>query len=616
MISNITTVENLAIKKEEQTTSMTSSSAVNTEVNTEVSTTSLLSIMQYCNYVHKLKRAFIQTCNDEPKAKKVAPSAAGSSNYLAPSVPGNTRAMPPPIAYISDSSKPSVEEVLNRFPHIGEQIFKNLNDQNLAKCREVCDPWMTFLDSERLIWTRIILSHIEETNSWNWEKFISTTSTPMLCNVARRIRLFYKSEQICTNFPRSIHAEMSPLHFAAMMYDDTNYCVNLNDTINYPEDESGMTPLHYAAKYGYISVCQLLLEKFTDKNPKNGLEETPFALAVEFNNYLVCELIIRKCKENNPRGDLSTVLNSPDYEGNIPLQMAASNGKTELCRLIMENVVDKNPRKSQDEPFFGTTPLHLAAHKGHFSVCELIVQNVDNKNPYDTLMRTPLYMAAKQGHLLICRLLYENVHNIDDNELCMMLEEAVQGGHYDVCKFFVLEIGSKIPKIRYRYFVDIILHIAAAKENLEICKLITENLQINLISENIYETPLHTAAINGHFEVYKSIMKGLKDKNPKDAEGYTPLHYAAAIGHFDLCELIVKNVENKNPRNMGNETPMYLAAINGHLEVCDLFFKRSLRNCQEKHMLLFAMIKGYISSSVLTDLVTSSEKSTELSHHE
>ena len=530
--------------------------------------------------------------------------------------------MPLPIVFICASPNTSMNEVLTRFPHVGEQIFANLDDQNLTKCREVCDPWMTFLDSEKFIWTRIILSHIEETNNWNWQKFISTTSTPMLCKIAKRIRLFYKSEQICTSFPGSIHVEMSPLHFAAMMYDDTNYCATLikNDTINHPTDESGMTPLHYAAKYGYISVCQLLLEKFTDKNPKNGLDETPFSLAVEFNNYLVCELIIRKCKENNPRGDLSTVLNSPDYDGKIPLQLAASNGNAELYRLIMENVVDKNPRRSQNEPFFGTTPLHLAAHKGHFSVCELIVQNVDNKNPYDTLMRTPLYMAAKQGHLSICRLLYENVNNIDDNELCMMLEEAVKGGHYDVCKFFVLEIGSKIPKISYSFFIETILHIAAAKENLEICKLITENLQINLMSENNYETPLHTAAKNGNFKVYKSIMKGFKDKNPKDAEGYTPLHYAAAIGHFGLCDLIVKNVTNKNPRNMGNETPMYLAAINGHLQVCALFFKRSLmyKTFYEKSTLLYALKRGYISCTALTDLAISPKKhkSVELSDND
>ena len=594
---------------------MASSSAVKTEVHTEVRTTYTLSIMQYCNHVHKLKRAWMQTskdCNGGPKAKKATPSE--SSNYLVRSMP----ATPPSILNFYNLPKPRINEVLTRFPHIGKQIFANLDDQNLTKCREVCDPWMTFLDNEKLIWTRMILSYIEETNSWNWQKFLSTTSTHILFKIARRISLFYKNEEICTSFPGSIHVEMSPLHFAAMMYDDTNYCVNLikNYTINHPKDESGMTPLHYAAKYGYISICQLLLEKFTDKNPKNDLDETPFSLAVEFNNYLVCELIIRKCKKNNPRGDLSTVLNSPDYEGKIPLQVAASNGKTELCRLIMENVVDKNPQRFQNEPFFGTTPLHWAAHKGHFSVCELIVQNVDNKNPYDTLMRTPLYMAARQGHLSICRLLYKNAHNIDANELCVMLEEAVQGGHYDVCKFFVLEIRSKIPNINYSDIIEIILRIAASKGNLDICKLITENLQINLISEHSYETPLHVAAKNGNFEVYRSIMKEFDDKNPKNAQGNTPLHLAAEVGHLHLCVLIIMNVKNKNPRNMRNETPMYLAAINNHYDVCALFFKRSLRYCQVKSTLLCALKSGYISSSVLTDLATSPKKhkSVELSH--
>ena len=286
-------------------------------------------------------------CDDEPKAKKATSSAAGSSDNLALSMPGNTRVTSPPIVYIYNSPKPYMEEVLTRFHHLGEQIFANLDDQNLTKCREVCDPWMTFLDCEKLIWTRIILSHIEETNSWNWKKFLSTTSTPKLCKISRKIRFFYKSEPICYIF-ESIHREMSPLHFAAMMDDDTSYCANLikNDAINYPTDESGMTPLHYAAKYGYISVCQMLLEKFTDKNPKCQLDETPFLLAVESNNYFVCELIIRKCKESYPRRDLFTIINSPDNEGITPLHVAAYKGKKELVRLIMENVVDNKAMKS------------------------------------------------------------------------------------------------------------------------------------------------------------------------------------------------------------------------------------------------------------------------------
>ena len=488
-------------------------------------------------------------------------------------------------------------QVFARFPHIGDQIFINLDDQNLTKCREVCDSWMTFLDNEKLIWARIIMSHIEASNSWNWQKFLSTTSTSMLCKIATRIQHFYKYEY-------NIHGivkEMSPLHFAVMMYDDTKYCINLikNGTINYPKDENGMTPLHYAAKYGYICVCQLLLKNFSDKNPKSTTDKTPLELAVQFDNYPVCELIIRMCEENDaiaagPRAaitpvslkrpwittfptifsDLSTVLNPLNKDGLTPLHVAARNGKTEMCKLIMKNILDKNPESMQNHPFYGMTPLHLAAHEGHFSACELLVHNLDIKNPNDQLMRTPLCMAARKGHLLICRLLYENSNNIGNNELCKILEEAVNGGHYDVSKFFVLEIGCRILDFSFCYDLDIILRIAAAKGNLEICKLIITNLQINRITEQKYETPLHAAAKNGHLEIYKLIMKGFQDKNPKNGKRNTPLHFAAKNGHLDLCELILMNIKNKNPRNILDETPMYLAAVNNHNAVCDLFLNR------------------------------------------
>ena len=110
--SNITTVENLAIKKEDQ--SMASSSSVGfksevkievkTEVKTEVPTAPTTSPI----YVHKLKKAWIAAYNndDEPKAKKATPSgAAGASDYSAPSTPSNTRATPSP-ALSNAGSKP------------------------------------------------------------------------------------------------------------------------------------------------------------------------------------------------------------------------------------------------------------------------------------------------------------------------------------------------------------------------------------------------------------------------------------------------------------------------------------------------------------------------------
>ena len=56
------------------------------------------------------------------------------------------------------------------------------------------------------------------------------------------------------------------------------------------------------------------------------------------------------------------------------------------------------------------TPLHLAAYTGHFSVCKLIINNVVEKNPGDQTGWTPLHSAAQNGHLKICKLILNNIN--------------------------------------------------------------------------------------------------------------------------------------------------------------------------------------------------------------
>ena len=48
-----------------------------------------------------------------------------------------------------------MEEVFLRFPHLGESIFQNLDNQNLSKCLEVGSSWKSFIDSAYLMWIRI-----------------------------------------------------------------------------------------------------------------------------------------------------------------------------------------------------------------------------------------------------------------------------------------------------------------------------------------------------------------------------------------------------------------------------------------------------------------------------
>ena len=62
-----------------------------------------------------------------------------------------------------------------------------------------------------------------------------------------------------------------------------------------------------------------------------------------------------------------------------PLHYAAQNGLLEVCKLILENVEDKNP-VGLDR----WTPLDFAAENGHIEICELILEKMKTNNPKDT----------------------------------------------------------------------------------------------------------------------------------------------------------------------------------------------------------------------------------------
>ena len=49
-----------------------------------------------------------------------------------------------------------IEDLIERFPHIAEQIFECLDNKSLGKCREVVKSWQAFIDQRNLPWKRIV----------------------------------------------------------------------------------------------------------------------------------------------------------------------------------------------------------------------------------------------------------------------------------------------------------------------------------------------------------------------------------------------------------------------------------------------------------------------------
>ena len=54
-----------------------------------------------------------------------------------------------------------MEEVFQRFPHIGEKIMDQLDNADLANCRMTNPFWRSCIDSQKVLWMRVIYQWIE-----------------------------------------------------------------------------------------------------------------------------------------------------------------------------------------------------------------------------------------------------------------------------------------------------------------------------------------------------------------------------------------------------------------------------------------------------------------------
>ena len=378
-----------------------------------------------------------------------------------------------------------MEAVLLRFPHIGYQIFENLNNPFLTVSRNVSQSWKSFIDNGKLTWIRKIVYHIKPL-TLSWKKFFEKSNVILVAEMATSVIQYFKYHpedkglintvplhfaamtgntemierliQIGAKLNEIDSAQCTPLHYAARYDQLTAYQVIMeNNPIINPEC-GYMTPFHIAAEHGHLSICKLIIDKVEDKNPRNVDRETPLLYAVQGGFYEICKLIIdNDLIDKNPR----------DESGNTPLHDAALSGNLAIVKLIFNNIQDKNPPGEM-----GTTPLHLAATSGVLEVFQFIFDNIEDKNPGDHIGFTPLHIAAEQGFLSICQLIIENIvenNPPDDAGGLTPLHMAASRGHYETCKLFMEKIENKNPRVIH---VGTPLDLAARHGHLKICKLI------------------------------------------------------------------------------------------------------------------------------------------------
>ena len=183
-------------------------------------------------------------------------------------------------------------------------------------------------------------------------------------------------------------------------------------------DSLGRMPLHYAAQYGFVVLCQVVMAKMQEWgqfNVENGIDaaewqdkegNAPLHLAVIGGHPLTTKSLLQG-EDWQGFNDAKTHGRRSITKSSAVLAIATKANHFKIVRMLVEAGVDVNWQDENHE-----TALHIAARYGHEGCARVLIegspeQSADLGLVEKTFSFTPLHIAAVDGHLAIAKLLVE-----------------------------------------------------------------------------------------------------------------------------------------------------------------------------------------------------------------
>lgn len=229
-------------------------------------------------------------------------------------------------------------------------------------------------------------------------------------------------------------------------------------------DSLGRLPLHYAAQFGFVVLCEILMAKMQDWDQFHvggGIDgpewqdkegNAPLHLAVIGGHPLTTQSLLHGedwrgeagaiNKARGPVSQSSVVLaiatksnfavivkmlvkaginiNWQDETGETALHIAARFGHLDCAKILLEGFTDHKAELELTEKSFAWTPLHIAAVDGHPDIAKLLLEAGAQAGTMDSFGWTAKEHAALRGHMDIATLLLPHTK---DEELQPEVEE-------------------------------------------------------------------------------------------------------------------------------------------------------------------------------------------------
>lgn len=164
------------------------------------------------------------------------------------------------------------------------------------------------------------------------------------------------------------------------------------------QDNEGMTPLHLAIMGGHLLTTTALLDAIGTKNVvKSEHSSAMLILATKSNYFKIVKLLVESGVDVNWR----------DENGETALHVAARFGHQECAKILLRDSLKDTVAVNVREKYFGWTPTHIAAVDGHLAIIELLIKAGADVNKPDFSGWNAREHAALRGHLAIARRLLE-----------------------------------------------------------------------------------------------------------------------------------------------------------------------------------------------------------------
>ncbi|XP_015924398.2 alpha-latrotoxin-Lh1a-like [Parasteatoda tepidariorum] len=350
----------------------------------------------------------------------------------------------------------------------------------------------------------------------------------------------------------------TPMHVAveAGQEEFMNLLIRHRSTIGIQSYPQLLTPLHLAARNGFVKTLETLLTNTVDLNVKDMSGFTPLHNAVVGGEQVV-NMIVNTRKAS---------INAQSNTKLTPFHLAVINNDMKVAQSLI-NSKEVNINAGDDN---NMTPLHHAAMMGHLDMVNylLALEGIEINEGTNDNKWAPIHYAIFFRKDNVSKRLLEDGRlklRTVTNGWLTALHFAVTYGRKDVL-LAIIKRGVLIDQQTQEGYSS--LHLAAMRETPDMLNILIQNKADINAKTFKNSTPLHEAAFRGRIENVLVLLDKNADLHARDDMGNTPIHKAALNGAVSVVDLLLKRdkslLELKNHRG---ETPLHMASQNMHSAV-------------------------------------------------